>query len=187
MRPAFVAAFAAALLFSGGFYAAEPEPAGYRGAPYLAPVPETLAGAHVIGTDAAHALLKSGRVGFIDVLPHAPRPANLPEGTIWRETPHRSIPGAIWLPNTGYDALAPETLAYLLAGLEEATLGDLAGPVVVFCQRDCWMSWNAAKRAAEHGYRRVFWYPEGVDGWVFDDLPLERTTPWEPRAAPAIP
>jgi rhodanese-related sulfurtransferase len=29
------------------------------------------------------------------------------------------------------------------------------------------MSWNAAKRAInELGYRQVYWYPEGVQGWA---------------------
>jgi len=144
--------------------AAVPEPEGYRGEPYRAPVPATLEGAVVVDTDAAFALWKSGRVAFIDALPHRPRPADLPEGTIWREKPHESIPGASWLINTGYEELAPETLDYLLKGLDVATAGDVDAPVVFFCQRDCWMSWNAAKRAIDHGYGRVFWYPDGTDG-----------------------
>lgn len=174
---------AAALLaaaLASAVSATEPEPPGYRGEPYRAPTPETLAGAHVVGTDAAEALWRSGRVAFVDVLPRAPRPPNLPKGTIWRDAPHDSIPGAVWLPNTGYEALAPETLGYLLDGLASATGGDRDAPVVVFCERDCWMSWNAAKRAMENGYGRVFWYPEGVDGWAWEDLPLERTEPWAP-------
>ena len=47
-----------------------------------------------------------------------------------------------------------------------ATAGDKAAPVVIFCKADCWMSWNAAKRAVAQGYTGVNWYPEGVDGWV---------------------
>ncbi len=180
MKPGTAVALAAALLIAGGLGAAEPEPAGYRGEPYLAPVAATLAGAQVIGTEAAHALWTSGRVGFVDVLPRAPRPPDLPAGTVWRDAPHETIPGAIWLPNTGYAALADETRDYLLVGLAAVTGGDAAGPVVVFCQRDCWMSWNAAKRAVEHGYRRVYWYPDGVDGWGFDGFPLEPATPWTP-------
>ena len=107
-------------------------------------------------------------------------PAELPAGTLWRDRPHASIPGAIWLPNTGFESLAPETLAYLLDGLEAATGGDPEAPVVVFCKAECWMSWNAAKRALEHGYTRVFWYPAGVDGWTAQGWPLE---PVEPRPA----
>ena len=38
---------------------------------------------------------KSGTAIFVDVLPHAPRPANLPPGTIWREKTHMNIPGKL--------------------------------------------------------------------------------------------
>lgn len=161
--------------------AAEPEePPGYRGEPYNAPVPSTLQGALVVDDAAAYALWWSGRVAFVDVLPRPPRPEGLPEGTIWRDRPHATIPGAIWLPNTGFDALAPETLAYFLTGLAAATGGDKAAPVVIFCLRDCWMSWNAAKRAVENGYSRVYWYPEGIDGWTFEDRPTESVEPAAP-------
>lgn len=154
-----------------------PEPTGYRGEPYRAPVPATLAGGEVIGDAEAHALWESHAAVFIDALPHTPRPAGLPEGTIWHEKPHLSIPGALWLPDTGYEALAPETLAYLLHGLETATAGELDAPLVFFCKADCWMSWNAAKRAIENGYSRVMWYPKGVDGWAEAGWPLEPVEP----------
>ncbi len=157
-----------------------PEPAGYRGEPYGAPVPGTLAGAEVIDDEKAHALWQSRGAVFIDALPHTPRPANLPEGTIWHEKPHLSIPDAVWLPDTGYEALAPETLAYLLRGLESATGGKPDAPLVFFCKADCWMSWNAAKRAIENGYSRVMWYPDGVDGWSGAGWPLEQVAPATP-------
>ncbi len=156
--------------------AAEPEPAGYRGEPYKAPVPATLAGAEVVDTAGAHALWEAG-AAFVDVLPHPPRPAELPADTIWREPPHRSIPGATWLPDIGYQALAPETLDYMLAGLAMATGGARDADLVFFCKAQCWMSWNAAKRAIEHGYSDVKWYPGGVDGWAEGGWPLEAVQP----------
>jgi PQQ-dependent catabolism-associated CXXCW motif protein len=52
--------------------------------------------------------------------------------------------------------------------------------VVLYCLADCWMSWNAAKRAQEIGYSNVAWYREGTDGWFAAGLPLEETAP-EPR------
>lgn len=180
MRRVGVAALAAALLVAPAVLTAQAPPEGYRGEPYRAPVPDTLQGAFVIGDAAAEALWRSGRVAFVDVLPQAPKPADLPEGVIWRDPPHESIPGALWLPNTGYQALAAETERYLRDGLSAATEGDPDAPVVLFCQRDCWMSWNVAKRAIAHGFARVFWYPEGVDGWRGRGLPLERTRPWTP-------
>ena len=61
-----------------------PEPAGYRVSDYRAPTPATLAGARVLTTAEAQLYWRNGEV-FVDVLAHSPRPANLPNGTIWRE------------------------------------------------------------------------------------------------------
>jgi PQQ-dependent catabolism-associated CXXCW motif protein len=159
-------------------------PSGYRMDDYRAPVPETLDGATVVATPAAEALWRTGRVLFVDVLPRPPRPQGLPEGTIWREAPHPSIPGAIWLPNVGYGELAPVWHGYMAGALAEATAGDTDHPVVFFCLAECWMSWNAARRAREElGYTRVFWYPEGVDGWSAASLPLDEIPPVEPLPA----
>ncbi|MEO1307900.1 MAG: PQQ-dependent catabolism-associated CXXCW motif protein, partial [Pseudomonadota bacterium] len=85
---------------------AVPEPKGYREDAYRAPVPETLTGGTVVDAEEAHTLWEAG-AAFIDVLPQAPKPANLPKGTIWREKVRNSIPGAIWLPNVGYGKIAP--------------------------------------------------------------------------------
>ncbi len=160
----------------------KPEPEGYRTENYRAPTPATLAGAHVVTTAEAEQLWRAGRVVFIDVLPHAPRPANLPEGMIWREKPRRNIPGSHWLPDTGYGALAPVTEDYLRSNLARATEGDRNRALVVYCLRDCWMSWNAAKRLLGMGYVNVTWYPDGTDGWAEAELPLEESTP-EPLAS----
>ncbi len=169
---------ASVLIFAGAGFALVEEPEGYRGEPYNAEVPATLEGAKVVGDEEAYALWEEG-AGFIDVYPHAPKPANLPEGTVWHERPHLSIEGAIWLPNVGYEALAEETMEYFKAGLKEATEGDKDAPVVIYCLENCWMSWNASKRAMELGYSDVIWYPEGVDGWDFMDYPTEKLLPWE--------
>ena len=57
--------------------------------------------------------------------------------------------------------------------LERLTGGDKAAPVVFYCDPSCWMSWNAAKRAVtELGYTRVYWYPEGAQGWKEAGQPL---------------
>ncbi|PWE32545.1 rhodanese [Maritimibacter sp. 55A14] len=153
------------------------EPEGFRGPPYRAPVPATLSGATVVTAQQAHALWQEGTVAFIDVLPRPPRPGNLPEDTIWRPKPRHSIPGATWLPNVGYEVIAAETDAYFRAGLAAATGGDRAHPVLFFCLAECWMSWNAGKRALGYGYSSVYWYPEGTDGWMAEGLPTELADP----------
>ncbi len=154
-----------------------PEPTDYRMDHYRAPVPAGVAGGTTVGPEEAHALWQDKAAGFIDVLPRAPKPANLPAGTIWRDKPRDSIPGAIWLPNVGYGAIADVTADYFRRGLETATDGDPGRAIVFFCLEDCWMSWNAARRAIEWGYGNVYWFPEGTDGWALWDYPLERITP----------
>jgi PQQ-dependent catabolism-associated CXXCW motif protein len=152
------------------------EPDGYRMEDYRAPTPPTLRGARVVTTAEAEQIWKAGAI-FLDVLPHAPRPANLPPGTIWREKPRRNVPGSIWLPDTGYGALAPVTEDYLRTHLARVTGGDRTRTLVVYCLRHCWMSWNAAKRILAMGYADVVWYPDGTDGWAEADLPLQGSLP----------
>lgn len=153
------------------------EPEGFRTEDYRAPTPATLKGARVVTTAEAEQLWRTGAAIFLDVLPHAPRPANLPPGTIWRERPRRNIPGSSWLPDIGYGALAPVTEDYLRTHLARVTGGDRTRALVVYCLRDCWMSWNAAKRILAMGYANVVWYPDGTDGWVEANLPLRESSP----------
>jgi PQQ-dependent catabolism-associated CXXCW motif protein len=155
---------------------APPEPDSYRTEDYRAPVPRTLRGARVVTTAEAKAIWQRRDGVFVDVMPRPPRP-DLPPGTIWRDRPRQSIPGAVWLPDTGYGTLAAPMEAWLGQSLERITGGDRAKLLVVFCLRDCWMSWNAAKRALALGYSNVAWYPDGTDGWSEANLPLKDATP----------
>jgi len=157
------------------------EPEGYRTEDYRSPVPETLAGARVINTAEAETIWRAKSGVFIDVLPRPPKPLNLPAGTIWRDRPRQNIPGSIWLPDTGYGQLAEAMESYLRQGVERASGGDRAALIVVYCQANCWMSWNAAKRIRSYGYSNVAWYPEGTDGWERAGLALTESRP-EPRA-----
>ena len=179
--PVFRVAFAAILVAVAGAATAEvPEPEGYRLENYRSPVPATLRGAKVIGTDEAEAIWRSHSAGFVDVLPRPPRPRDLPAGTLWRDKPRANIPGSIWLPDTGYGELASSMAGYFANGLDKASNGDHARMLVLYCLADCWMSWNAAKRALSLGYSNIAWYPEGTDGWQAAFLPLQGATP-EPR------
>lgn len=168
---------ACAIAVLPGILWAEAEPDDYRMDHFRAPVPLTLKGATVVGPEEAFNLWQGGSVAFIDVMPQAPKPTGLPEGTIWREKKRSSIPGAMWLPNVGYGALADVYHSYFRDGLTRMTAGNLAHPVLFFCLEDCWMSWNAAKRAQEYGYTDVYWLPEGTDGWALWDYPLEAVKP----------
>ena len=156
---------------------APPQPAGYRMEPYRAPVPDALDGAGVVDTPEAHRLWTTRSAAFVDVLPRPPKPANLPADTVWRDKPRRDIPDSIWLPDTGYGVLPAERLDYLKRGLDKASGGDRSRPLVFYCLADCWMSWNAAKRALALGYQRVLWYRGGTDGWGAAGHPLEDRAP----------
>ncbi|HEY0332053.1 MAG TPA: PQQ-dependent catabolism-associated CXXCW motif protein [Rhodopseudomonas sp.] len=170
-----------------GAQAAVAEPSGYRTEDYRAAVPATLQGARVLSTREVEALWRAGEAAFIDAMPQPPKPANLPAGTVWRDRPRLDIPGSLWLPDTGYGQLAAATEDYLRDGLMRATGGNRARLVVVYCQANCWMSWNAAKRALGYGYSNVAWYPDGTDGWQAAHLPLLEAEPMPrlPQPAPA--
>jgi PQQ-dependent catabolism-associated CXXCW motif protein len=153
------------------------EPEGYRMDDYRAPTPETVAGGVVLDTDAAHQLWERGAAVWIDVLPAPRRPENLPPSALWMPLPQRGIPGSLWLPDIGRGALGPELESYFRDQLEAATKGRRDAPVVFYCLADCWMSWNAAKRAASWRYTRVYWYRDGIDGWEAAKLPTKDTEP----------
>jgi len=157
------------------------EPEGYRTEDYRAPVPDTLTGARVLSTADAESIWRARTGIFVDVLPRPPKPLNLPVGTIWRERPRFNIPGSVWLADTGYGKLAEATETYLREGLARASGGNRKALIVVYCQANCWMSWNAAKRIVSYGYSSVAWYPDGTDGWERANLPMVQSQP-EPRS-----
>ncbi|WP_162737159.1 PQQ-dependent catabolism-associated CXXCW motif protein [Phyllobacterium pellucidum] len=173
---------AAVLIVAGtGFALAAgtvPEPDGYRTEAYRAPTPATLKGAKVITTDEAVELWKSKDAVFVDVLPHDPKPAELPAGTIWKEKIREDIPGSIWLPNVGYGVINKETEAYFRKGLKSRLGDDVNKKVIFYCMENCWMSWNAAKRAVEWGYTSVIWFPLGTDGWTAAKQATQRNEPY---------
>lgn len=88
--------------------------------------------------------------------------------------PHDSLPGAIWLPGAGRgDSMRDEVQARLSRLLQAATQGELNRPIAFFCQGvRCWLSYNAALRAVALGYREVYWYRGGIEGWLAAGEPL---------------
>ena len=153
------------------------EPSGYRMSEYRAPVPCTLVGATVVDAEALRQRIERDSPLLVDVLPSPRRPEGLAEGTPWLPPARRNIPGTIWLPNTGFGQLPVEEENYLRANLVRLTRGDRSRAIVFYCLADCWMSWNAARRAVAWGYTSVIWYPEGTDEWAAAGLPLENSSP----------
>ena len=161
------------------------EPEGYRLRDYDAPVPDALAGARTVAGAEVRSLLAGGAVA-VDVIPAHRPPPSLPDGQLWMPPPHAGIPGALWLPDTGFGALAPVTERYLLEHLERASGGDRERALVFYCRMDCWMSWNAARRALAAGYGNVHWYRDGIDDWRFEGYPVAPLEPAPGRRLPPV-
>ena len=165
---------AVALVLAG---AGVPEPDGYRMGDYRAPTPATLRGARVVDTAGMRGVIAAGDAVLIDVLPAPRRPDSMRPGTPWLPTPHRAIPSSIWMPTVGHGVITVAAEQRLAEILHEATAGRRDAPVAFYCKAECWMSWNAARRAVEAGWRNVIWYPEGIDGWTEAGLPTEVVEP----------
>lgn len=160
------------------------EPAGYRTEGYRSPVPATLAGATVLDATALQRLIAEASPLLVDVMPMQPKPPNRPAGSVWIGQERQHIAGSVWLPNTGYGFLPAATVGYLKDSLATLTDNDRDAPIVFYCDPDCWMSWNAAKRAVtEFGYRNVFWFPAGAAGWQAAGHELEKAAVYHPEAA----
>ncbi len=142
------------------------EPQGYWEGDVDAPTPATLRGGKVIHVEGVEALLRQGKAVVLDVSNTPRRPAELAPGAPWLPVPHRAIPDALWLPGVGVGAPTQQIDDFYRDRLQRATGGNLEAPLIVYCHANCWLSWNAAKRAIGYGYRRVFWFPEGIEGWT---------------------
>jgi len=156
-----LAVLAAALAAAGG--ASADEDADFGVAPtrelrlgdYSAPTPRELPGAQTIGTAQLAAWLERDapmRPLLLDVVGE----------------PHSSIPGAAWLPGAGRGrSLEDPVQAQLAKTLAQLSCGDMRRPMVFFCANArCWLSYNAALRAAALGYSDVYWYRGGLEAWI---------------------
>ncbi len=150
---------------------------GYRIANFRSPVPDSFPAGVTVTTPQVQSLLQDPDVVPIDVLPAPVKPRNRPPGLLWLPPTRYNIPGSAWLPNVGFGALSRELEHYFIMNLEKLSAGDKSRKIIIYCLADCWMSWNAAKRAASFGYTRVYWYPDGTSGWETAGLPVEKSDP----------
>ena len=141
------------------------EPRDFWLGPINSPVPRTLSGGTVIRANDLSALLKQRRAIAVDVSSSPQRPEKLAPQAVWMPPPHPVIPGSLWIAGAGAGAIDAGTDKLYRQRLAEATSHDLGQPVVVYCHERCWLSWNAAKRAIRYGYRKVYWFPDGIEGW----------------------
>lgn len=169
-------AFAASLAGAGPISPFDPE-TGYRIARYRAPTGASVPGGVRIDSYALDQLFAEDGAVLIDVMP-AEGAGPDPVSGRWRLSKQRHhIPGSHWLPDVGYGRLNPRMARYFEHNLARLSGANNARALIFYCQADCWMSWNAVKRAAELGYSRLYWYAEGTDGWRELDRPLVPADP----------
>ncbi|SEE55834.1 MULTISPECIES: PQQ-dependent catabolism-associated CXXCW motif protein [Pseudomonas] len=150
---------------------------GYRIGLYRSPTPNQVQGASIIDTPALQTLLtQTPRPVLIDVYRR-----QWLQGRFIEDQPHENLPGSHWLANTGDGDLTPDWQDYFARNLNTLTAGDLTQPLVFYCRSDCWLSWNAVKRAAAMGYKTLYWYRDGLDAWQAANLPV---TPARPEPFP---
>lgn len=119
--------------------------------PMHAPTPTRIPGALVVTTEALHmlyqresALLVFDVLGGPQILPNAQNA--LPAGQA--------------------GSFKDQTQGEFGNYLQQVTGGNKDMPLVFYCQSvECWMSYNAALRAAKLGYTQVLWYRGGIEAW----------------------
>ncbi len=146
---------------------------GYRLLRYRSPTPEQAEGAVTLTTGQLKNLLAGKqKPALLNVQPLAST-----QGVFLEKEPFYQIPGSRWVPNVGRGEIDEGWETYFRHHLQQVTQGKPDSPVVIYCRADCWMSWNAVKRAASWGYSQLFWYRDGVDGWRDAGLKLIEATP----------
>ena len=134
-----------------------------RREPYHAPTPREIPGAQVVHTRELQAMLAGANPPLlIDVL---------------SEVGHVTLTGALWLSGAGRGTNFVDPVQSVLEPLlQQLSAGDKARVMVFFCaSSQCWLSYNAALRAAAAGYTRVYWYRGGIEAWTEAGLPSART------------
>ncbi|MDO7896988.1 PQQ-dependent catabolism-associated CXXCW motif protein [Pseudomonas citrulli] len=148
-------------------------PQGYRVAQYRSPTPNTVEGAQTLDTPALQKLLQQDPSPVLVDVYRRP----WLQGRFIDNEPHANLPGSLWLANTGDGDLEPAWQDYFSRHLRDATAGRAEPPLVFYCRSDCWLSWNAVKRAAAMGYKHLYWYRDGLDAWEAANLPVQAARP----------
>lgn len=142
----------------------DPE-SGYRTGHYRAALPEKAPGSKRIDAKTLKAMIDAGDVILLDVNAHVGAGYDPLSGDWFVQEKRFDIPGSTWLPDVGAGYLTPEMTRFFRENLQKLTTGDKSKAIALYCQADCWMSWNASKRASSWGYSNLYWFPEGDAGW----------------------
>jgi PQQ-dependent catabolism-associated CXXCW motif protein len=120
--------------------------------------PLAIPGGRVIGTAELHTALDRGTLdGVPFLLINALRGADKAA----------MIPGSIYVEYAGDYGTFEDTIQGKLKGeLAKRTDANLDRPLVFYCAgQRCWESYNAALRAINLGYSKVYWYRGGIAAW----------------------
>lgn len=154
---------------------------GYRISYYRSATPNSIDEATLITTeDLVSKMHETPKLILIDV-----HPVTWRNGIFILQSPRESLPNSVWLPNVGWGEAEEHWIRYFSDHLSLLTEQDKNKEIVIFCTANCWMSWNAVRRAAKWGYNKLYWYSEGTDGWSESGLPLVEITP-EPLGVEAL-
>ena len=150
---------------------------GLRTNYYRAALPKLVPGGKRVNVNEVYTHFKAGTALFLDVMAHTGTGPDPLDG-IWRiAKPRANIPGSVWLADVGTGTLTPEMMTYYKDNLEKLTKGDKTKKIIIYCTSDCWMAWNAVRRAWHWGYTNLLWFPEGTDEWKDAGHPLKNSTP----------
>ncbi|RJG08676.1 PQQ-dependent catabolism-associated CXXCW motif protein [Pseudomonas cavernicola] len=148
---------------------------GYRLSQYRSPTPTSAEHATTLDTAALQQLLqRQPHARLIDVYRR-----QWLHGQFIEDEVHANLPASLWLANTGDGRLEPMWQVYFASNLQRVSQGDPHWPLVFYCRSDCWLGWNAVKRAHALGYDNLYWYRDGIDAWEQAGLPLQRAQPQE--------
>ncbi len=150
---------------------------GLRTSYYRAALPSSVPGGKRINVKEVHTHFKNKTALFLDVMAHTGTGPDPLDG-IWRiAKPRHNIPGSTWLADVGTGTLTLEMKKYYQDNLEKLTKGNKSKTIIMYCTADCWMAWNAVRRASKWGYKNVLWFPEGTEEWVDAGHTLENSIP----------
>lgn len=142
---------------------------GYRSKIYRSPTPTQTSFAKVVDSQDILKLKKeSENLVIVNV-----DPLDMDGSTFIQAKPHDGIVNSIWLPNVGYGQIDEMTTRYLVKNLNLAMNNNSNTIFLFYCKIDCWMSWNAARRASSLGFKNILWYKNGIETWKFHKLETE--------------
>lgn len=128
--------------------------------PMHAPTPASIPGGQVITTKGLLALLAGREVRplVLDILGGS-----------------EMLPGAVLaVPAAQAGSFDDRTQREFGQFLRQSTQGNLETPLVFYClSNQCWMSYNAALRAINMGFRNVLWYRGGIEAWKAAGQPVQ--------------